>query len=101
MNKILLWIIGITVILGIGAYLLIEFKFKKWRCREGKCEKVLGGDFSSLDKCKESCKAKQTYDNDHNRRIKQQRRLRAYEEKKKKKVTWSPNLVDFAPEPLH
>lgn len=39
---------------GVIIILLIQFVFKKWKCNNGTCEKVLGGDYSSLKDCKES-----------------------------------------------
>jgi hypothetical protein len=35
-------------------FLLIEYVFKKWKCNEGKCEKVILGDYSTIKECIES-----------------------------------------------
>jgi hypothetical protein len=98
MNKALI-ILAVCIAIGVTVYLVIEFKVKKWKCTEGKCEKVIGGDYSSLEKCKNQCKVKQKYHVDHSqrRRLISDRRARAYGSGKK--VTFSPDLVEYAPEP--
>ncbi len=48
-------IIVILLILLIIALLIIEFTSKKWSCKEGGCEKVIGGKYSSYDECKAKC----------------------------------------------
>ena len=97
MNKSLI-ILAILVVLGVSTYLIIEFKVKKWKCTEGKCEKVIGGDYASLDKCRNGCKVKkQEYHTDKNqhRRLLADRRARATG---KKNVSWAPRLVDYEKE---
>ena len=46
-----LYIITFFVFGGAVALILIEYVFKKWKCKEGKCEKVFGGDYSTLKEC--------------------------------------------------
>lgn len=46
-----LYIITFFVFIGAVALLLIEYVFKKWKCKEGKCEKVFGGDYSTMKEC--------------------------------------------------
>lgn len=46
-----LYIITFFVVIGSIALLLIEYVFKKWKCKEGKCEKVFGGDYSTVKEC--------------------------------------------------
>ena len=46
-----LYIITFFVFGGVVALVLIEYVFKKWKCKEGKCEKVFGGDYSTLKEC--------------------------------------------------
>jgi hypothetical protein len=48
---IIIIIIPISIII---ICLLYIFKVKKWKCIEGKCELVLGGDYSSIEKCQKS-----------------------------------------------
>jgi len=93
MNKLIILVILIAI--GVAIYLIIEFKVKKWKCTEGKCEKVIGGDFSSLEKCKELCKIKQEYTSrkKHDQRL--IRKARRDERKERKKVRWASNLVQF------
>lgn len=57
MKKVIIGL-AIFICIAIATYLIVEFKVKKWKCTEGKCERVIGGDFSSLDKCKNMCKIK-------------------------------------------
>ena len=49
-----LYIMSFLLFAGVTSVLLIQFVFKKWKCNKGTCEKVLGGDYSSLRQCKES-----------------------------------------------
>jgi hypothetical protein len=46
-----LYIITFFVVIGSIALILIEYVFKKWKCKEGKCEKVFGGDYSTIKEC--------------------------------------------------
>lgn len=85
----ILFIISILIALTVITYLVIEFKVKKWKCTEGKCEKVIGGDFSSLEKCRKMCQVKQNYYTDSKRRLLKNRRERA------KSVHWDPQLVNY------
>jgi hypothetical protein len=36
-------------------YLIIQFVVKKWKCVGKTCEKVIGGDFDSLESCQQTC----------------------------------------------
>lgn len=51
----ILKIIVVLAIVSVVCWLIIEHGVKKWSCNEGQCEKVIGGDFSSLEKCRNSC----------------------------------------------
>lgn len=93
MNQRIVVSIVIILSMSLAIYLIIEYGVKKWKCVEGTCEKVIGGDFSSLEKCKSQC---QRYKSTHHRRMITGRRERAHE--KKKQVNWSPELVQYAPE---
>ena len=88
--------LAILVVLGVITYLVIEFKVKKWKCKEGKCEKVIGGDYSSLEKCKQQCKVSQKYADDRTRRLLQGRRGRAKGRTSQRRVSFSPDLVEYA-----
>jgi hypothetical protein len=53
----------IYVLVGILLTVIIYFIFttcrgKRWHCHEGKCEKVIGGEFSSYDSCLDNCHKK-------------------------------------------
>ena len=50
-----LYFLSLCLIIGISTLFLVEYKFKRWRCNEGQCEKVIGGDFSSLLECQNTC----------------------------------------------
>jgi len=55
-NTVLLF----CTILVIGVLIftfIMEFGMKKWKCVDKKCIKVLGGDYSSKDKCEEVCQS--------------------------------------------
>ena len=94
-RNILLIIIFILIVVGVIVYLVIEYGLKKWRCVEGRCEKVIGGDFSSLEKCRTQCSvAQQRYKTDQERRLLTKRRERIG--KKRKKVSFS-DLVQISP----
>lgn len=82
MNKLI--ILSILISIGIAIYLIIEFKVKKWKCTEGTCEKVIGGDFASLEKCRKMCKIRQDYNS------------RAHNHKKK--VKWATDLIQYEPD---
>ena len=58
MNVTLIVVVGVLIAVGIGIYLVVEYKVKKWSCVEGKCEKILNGDHSSLEKCQQQCALK-------------------------------------------
>ena len=49
-------ILIIVLIIFIIVLSVILFK-KKWKCIEGKCELVIGGDCDSKEKCLSKCKA--------------------------------------------
>jgi hypothetical protein len=53
---ILLYILIFLLLTGITFILLFEFVLKKWKCTEGSCEKVIGGDYSNKKDCEKSCK---------------------------------------------
>lgn len=55
-NVILTIVLLFVLLVGIGVLL---YKGRKWRCTEGKCELVIGGDCDSKDKCLTKCKAVQ------------------------------------------
>ena len=86
-------ILAIFLAIGVTAYLIVEFKLKKWKCSEKGCEKVMGGDFASLEKCKQQCAVKQSYKSTHQRKLEEGRRGR-----QQKKVNWNPDLVEYSPE---
>ena len=50
-------IIGITIvaIIIILCFVTKESNSCKWSCNEGQCEKIIDGDFTSLEKCKKHC----------------------------------------------
>tara|TARA_B110000908_G_C10137659_1_gene395241 strand:+ start:265 stop:714 length:450 start_codon:yes stop_codon:yes gene_type:complete len=50
-----LYIAGSLVAIGVTILLLIEFVFKKWKCKDGKCKRVFGGDYSTLKDCNNKC----------------------------------------------
>jgi len=83
-------ILAIFLAIGVTAYLVVEFKIKKWKCNERGCERVFGGDFSSREQCQQQCKTKQPYHSDHKRRLEEKRRG--------KKVTFASNLAEYAPQ---
>lgn len=89
----ILWLLIIIICLGIGAYLLVEFKLKKWKCREGKCEKVFGGDYSTKEECANKCSMKQDYKSDKDRRLIESRRERV--KRPKKSVSWKDKLTEY------
>lgn len=53
-NVILTIVLLFVLLVGIGIAL---YKGRKWRCTEGKCELVIGGDCDSKDKCLTKCKS--------------------------------------------
>lgn len=83
MNITLLTIL-ILIAVGIGIYLVVEYKVKKWTCVEGNCTKIINGDHSSLEKCQQQCS------------MKKQSFTRPKE--REKRVTFSP-VVDYSPTP--
>jgi hypothetical protein len=95
--------LAILLAIGITIYLIIEYGVKKWKCNEGHCEKVIGGDFSSLEKCRNSCAMKQSYKDDEERRKLKKRRERIEKPHrpfpKDKHVTFSPNAEYVLIEP--
>jgi hypothetical protein len=44
-------------------FLLIEYVFKKWKCNEGKCQKVILGDYTTMKECLESKECNKTFEN--------------------------------------
>jgi len=50
-----LYIITFLLAAGVITLLLIEYVFKKWSCKDGDCEKVLGGEFSTHKECIDKC----------------------------------------------
>ena len=70
MNNTVLLSIIVILSITIAIYFVVEFKIKKWSCVEGKCERVLGGDYTSANECEQKC---------------------ANSKAKNKKVTFSPN----------
>ena len=71
-----LTVLAVLFSVGIIIYLIIEHGVKKWKCNEGHCEKVIGGDFSSLEKCRNRCANRQNYRDDEERRSLKKRRER-------------------------
>lgn len=55
-----LYIITFFMFVGALVLILIEYVFKKWKCTDGKCERVLGGDYSHLKDCIASKNCKKT-----------------------------------------
>lgn len=51
-NTVIIVILLITFIIILS---ILLFK-KKWKCIEGKCELVIGGDCDTKDKCLAKCK---------------------------------------------
>ena len=56
MPNIIISIFVFLLLLGIIVALLIEFVFKKYKCKEGSCERVIGGDFRKKEDCENKCK---------------------------------------------
>lgn len=55
------------LVIGVLIFTFImEFAMKKWKCVNKKCIKVLGGDYSSKDKCEDTCESntESDYDSD-------------------------------------
>lgn len=88
MNVTLLTIV-VLIAVGIGIYLIVEYKVKKWSCVEGKCEKILRGQHSSLEQCQQQCSVKQPFKST-------EKDMRT--KKKEKRVSFSP-VVGYSPTP--
>jgi hypothetical protein len=93
-----LTVLTVLLVAGLVIYLIIEHGVKKWKCNEGHCEKVIGGDFSSLEKCRNRCSAQHFHDDTERRKIKKRReRIEKPHRplpKNDKHVSFSPD-VDF------
>ena len=59
----LLYLITFFVVAGFITLFLIEYVFKKWKCDEGKCNKVFGGDYTHLKDCLNSKECSKTSSN--------------------------------------
>lgn len=46
-----LYLTSFLIVIGITSFLLI---YKKWKCKNGICEQVFGGNYSTLNECKKS-----------------------------------------------
>jgi hypothetical protein len=51
----ILYVFSFLLIVGVVIILLLEYIFKKWKCIDGNCEKVIGGDYSDYNKCNAKC----------------------------------------------
>ena len=55
MNTVLIVLTTISVF-SLILFMIVEYGLKKWKCTEGQCEKMLGGDYSSKEECENHCK---------------------------------------------
>ena len=54
---VILFILAIILIVGIIAFVIYQNK-KKWKCTEKSCERVIGGDYDTREKCLQKCSEK-------------------------------------------
>lgn len=54
---LILTMVFISLII-VGVWYWNRNKSKKWSCVEGTCERIIGGDYESLQDCQQSCKIK-------------------------------------------
>ena len=54
---LILTVLSISLII-VGVLFWNRNKSKKWSCVEGTCERIIGGDYESLQDCQQSCKIK-------------------------------------------
>ncbi len=57
MGNVLQVITGIAslILISLIIYIIVVNFFQKWKCKEGGCEKVFGGDYSSKEECEDNC----------------------------------------------
>ena len=55
MNSTILYVLSIGLFTFFIIYISIEYIFRKWKCNDGKCQKMFGGDYSSENECIKKC----------------------------------------------
>ena len=48
-------VISVVIALSLISYTVVKYRNKHWKCIEGKCEKVIIGDYNSIGECQSSC----------------------------------------------
>jgi hypothetical protein len=56
MNYVIILIPAVILIL-VGVFLYSELALKKWVCKEGQCERSLGGTYDTQEQCQQNCAA--------------------------------------------
>ena len=62
-NYTIIYFIFFILLLIITSVLLFHYVLMKWKCVDGNCEKVIGGDYSDYNKCLQKCSPQELKNN--------------------------------------
>lgn len=51
----ILYALSALLSIVVFGYIIFEYVLKKWKCVEGTCEKIIGGDYSHKSDCQKKC----------------------------------------------